>query len=78
MSKLIDPNELAARYNERYCQARHEMTQARNAGDECGYQEARDEMEFVADLFDDYVDECEKMGVEITIELDYENWEAGE
>lgn len=69
-------DRLAARYNERYCQARHEMTQARNAGDEFGYQEARDEMEFVADFFDDYRTECEKMGIEITVELDYESWEA--
>lgn len=76
MNKLIDPNELAARYNERYCQARKAMTEARNTGNEFDFHRHSFEANFVADLFDDYKTECEKMGVEITVELDYENWEA--
>lgn len=69
-------NRLAARYNERYCKAREDMTAALNSGDKCAFEEHRNEADFVADLFDDYRAECEKLGIELTVELDYEGCEA--
>lgn len=66
-------NDQAHEINRLYCEARHKSSFAEYVGDRV---QAAEDVDYYADVYDEHVKICERLGVEVRVKLDYENWEA--
>lgn len=65
-------NDQAREINRLYCEARQE--QSRFVRGSLEYIEIAEDVDHYADVYDEHVKVCEKLGVSVSVKLDYENW----